>query len=423
MVDAVPTSGSQRQALVEPPVPHGWGMRRRLLACFVGLHLLLTVTTGIFAWRAQHGFLVLQAEQRAQVIATLAPMLMSSPSIRAKTEELTGYRIRLLDGPEEMRPGTVQVADPVLGRTIEVVYVNDDFRRAELNVLWATAVAVAAGSLAFAGLAWLVARALARPLEALAGTVARLGRGEWERPIAPVGSGELRALALTIEAARRRLVELDAQHRQAERLATLGTFTATIAHEVRNPLAAIQLALQSLARRHRDASITLALEEIQRVDLIVDELLGYSRGFTVTLGSCELGTEADAVCSLLARQARHAGVVLRTAGTAAVRADPQRIRQVLLNLVANAIQAQHGAGVGEVLIDIHADGFSVADRGPGVAPALRPRLFEAFASDKPEGTGLGLHLARAIIEAHGAQIAYRDGEPGAMFTVSGLKPA
>ena len=90
---------------------------------------------------------------------------------------------------------------------------------------------------------------------------------------------------------------------------------------------------------------------------------------------------------------------------------------MLLNLVLNAIQALHGSEDEGVSIRLHADGFSVSDNG--LASERREDLFEAFASSRNDGTGLGLHLAHLIAEAHGAELSYRDLTPQAVVRPCG----
>lgn len=244
--------------------------------------------------------------------------------------------------------------------------------------------------------------------------------------VEPVGAGELRSLALELEQMRRRLNELDRQHRQDERLATLGTFTATIAHEVRNPLSAVRLTVQMLARKiPEDPGVRMIMEELERLDLIVDELLAFSKGMHVTRQACDVRQVAEDVVRLLRRQAEHAGSQVHITGEATVSADPARLRQLLMNLLLNAIQAvqghDHGDAQGRVEIGILPDGFSVTDNGPGVAPAVAERLFEPFTTTRAAGTGLGLHLAKAIAEAHGARLHLdQTHRPGARFVLSGL---
>ncbi|NRA38783.1 MAG: sensor histidine kinase, partial [Planctomycetes bacterium] len=96
---------------------------------------------------------------------------------------------------------------------------------------------------------------------------------------------------------------------------------------------------------------------------------------------------------------------------------------LLMNLILNAIQAQHGQEHdAEVHIEINGDGFSVFDSGPGVPEKISKNLFSAFSSDKESGTGLGLHLARAIAEAHQGELSYTR-ELKTCFRLSGLRTA
>ncbi|TVR15977.1 MAG: hypothetical protein EA401_02040, partial [Planctomycetota bacterium] len=252
----------------------------------------------------------------------------------------------------------------------------------------------------------------------------RIGLGHWQDRIPAVGSGEVRHLRQDLESMRSALVALDQRHRQAERLATLGMFTATIAHEVRNPLSAIRLTIQMLRQQHsNDTSLPMIENEIERLDDIVDELLGFSRGMTVEVQACNLTTVASDVRRLLHRQLEHSEIELSIEGTTQVQADPRRMRQMLLNLVLNAIHALHSKEDGERLITIalFADGCAVYDNGPGVPDAVRETLFDAFSTQRAEGTGLGLHLARLIAEAHQCSLQYETSPMGgAGFVVRGF---
>lgn len=401
-------------------MPGGARTRTRVLAAFLAVHVALSVVGGLVAWRLLDGFLADQAARRAETVGRLA-RFVTSDTVRRQMEDLTGYRITPLAEPGPVRPGTVQVRDEH-GLVVEVDYRNEEYRRVSRSVLAATLLFVAAGVLVFALVAWRLSWSLARPLERLAADARRIGDGRLEeRPVEPVGTGEVRDLAVDLESMRRRLVALDRQHRQDERLATLGTFTAVIAHEVRNPLSAVRLTVQLLRRRHGDEpAIATIMDELERLDLIVDELLAFSRGITVEVEPCELADVARDVERLLARQAQHAGVAVAVHGAARVQADPARLRQLLLNLVLNAIQAQHGGGA--VRIVIEEDGLTVEDDGPGLPGELRESAFEAFTTGRAGGTGLGLHIARAIARAHGATLEAGEG-PGGRFRLAGLRPA
>ncbi len=348
--------------------------RTRILLAFVGVQLLLGLATCCLAWRWVDRSMAREAEASAQTIGRVlaeAPSPLTQPWIHDWVRELTGHEFTVLASAGPMRPGTVLVATRDSG-AIEIDYRTEAYRRQERQVLAGTLALVLAGTGVFALVSLLVARRLAVPLERLALAARTIGAGDLERVVEPTGSGEVLSLAVELEQMRRRLILLERQRLQAERLHTLGTFTATIAHEVRNPLSAIRLSVQLLARRlPGETSLAVVQEEIERLDLIVDQLLGFSKGMQVSLcRACDLRQTAESVARLLARQADHAGVQLRIEGQARVLADAGRLRQLLMNLLLNAIQAQHGGGA--VVVRLLADGLAVEDEGPGVDPALVP---------------------------------------------------
>ena len=404
-------------------------LRSRLVVGFVAAHLGLSAVLGGGAWwwldRERRAAAAASAEAVGQVLARGG--FSPTPAVLERMRTLTGYDFRLLAEGEDPGPGTVSVVAG--GRTVAIAYRTPAYRQAERDLVLAVLGWTALATAAFAAVATWQARRLARPVEELAEAARRLGAGAWDAPVAPTGEGEVAALAAEVEALRRRLVDLLAASRQAERLATLGGFTATIAHEVRNPLSAVRLTIQALGSRlGDDPGLRLVQEELERLDLIVDELLAFSRGFTVRPAPGDLAEEAAQVVRLLTRQAAHLGVALTVTGgpVPPLAFDRQRLRQLLLNLVLNALQA---AGQGEaadprVVIHLTDDGLRVEDNGPGVPEDRRERLFQAFASDRPDGTGLGLHLAAAIATAHGARLTYAPATGGgACFVLAGLPRA
>ncbi|MFW5859239.1 MAG: sensor histidine kinase [Planctomycetota bacterium] len=401
--------------------------RSRLLASYLGLFLVFALVAGTTAWFFLDGLLERRARDSAERVAAVlveGGFSLNERNLRLM-KQLTGFEFRLVDAGLAHPAG--QVVAPIArgahaGREIVIDYRNQAHAQVARSVLLAALVFTGAGIAAFAAASWWIARRLARPLERLGHDAQRIGEGELERAVTPVGGGEIRDLALNLESMRARLSELDRANRMAERLATLGTFTATIAHEVRNPLSAVRLTVQMLARQLPDEQrLPMILDELQRLDLIVDELLAYSRGMNVEPVACDLAAIAADVCRLLRRQAEHAGVVLEIDGAARAQADPARMRQLLINLILNAIQVQHGGG--RVAIAVRADGFAVRDEGPGIAPERQGQLFDAFAGERRGGSGLGLHLSKAIADAHGAQLRYEDARPGARFVLAGLAPA
>lgn len=395
-------------------------LRVRLVAGFVAVHLVLSLAAGAVAWTWLDARGRTQAEDSARSIGRVLDGggFSLTPQVLERMRDLTGFEFRVLAGPEAQRPGTVQVG------TVEIDYRTAAWRRDSAQVLWGTVILFLGGSAVFAVLAASLATQIAKPVERLAGSARAIGAGSWDAPVPAAGSGEIGELARELERMRLRLTELDRAHRDAERLATLGTFTATIAHEVRNPLSAVRLTVQLLARqRPDDPSLNLITEEMERLDLIVDELLSFSRGMAIQPEPVALRPVVEGVVRLLRRQAEHTAVAVAVEGAGGtVRADPNRLRQLAMNLLLNAIQAAQRGG-GTVTVRLAADGFAIDDDGPGVEAEQLPHLFEAFRTTRPDGTGLGLHLARSIARAHGAELRHAARSPGASFILSGLPAA
>lgn len=407
--------------------------RSHLLRTFLSAYVILTLLAGAASYQLLHIFLRQQAEESARALATVITEggFTLSERIQRRMADLTGYEFEVIlgespDAASHPPQGTVSVAVP--GGMLRVYYQTDAYQTALKTVLLITLAVAGSGIVLFAIVAWRLSRVLARPLEQLAESAMAIGRGDWQIEVPRVGSSEVRRLAADLDAMRQQLCDLDTRNRHAERLATLGVFTATIAHEVRNPLSAIRLSIQLLRQQlPEQPALALIENEIERLDDIVDELLGYSRGMTVELRPCALHEVASDVCRLLDRQARHAGVVLTSEGEGWVLADGRRLRQLLLNLVLNAIQALHGSGqVDEeeatVTIRVLSHAVWVDDNGPGVAEDCRPTLFSPFVTTRSQGTGLGLHLAYLIAQAHGAELSYEALSPkGSRFRLDALK--
>jgi two-component system sensor histidine kinase HydH len=207
---------------------------------------------------------------------------------------------------------------------------------------------------------------------------------------------------------------------QSEKLAALGQLATAIAHEVRNPLAVIRSAAQGLAERApgdgAERACAFITDEIDRLNSVVSSLLAYARPLQLQQRPLRVAELFDRAALLARDELAAKQVRLRRddpPGLPSVHADPDLVCQVLLDLLANAREAVDAGG--EVTLEARpADGaveLAVADSGPGVPAEVRARIFEPFFTTRARGTGLGLAVARQIVEAHGGRIAVDD-RPG-----------
>jgi signal transduction histidine kinase len=214
---------------------------------------------------------------------------------------------------------------------------------------------------------------------------------------------------------------------QTEQLAELGLLAAGIAHEINNPLAVIAYALELL---QRDGGLTpFQVEMAERIEAEIDRLKTLTGGLLCFTTGREgrrrlvaLNQLIDEVFSLLRFELQRQSITLETefAELPLVDADPNKLKQVVINLVMNAAQAMQGKGKVVLRTCRHDDSsveLSVADTGPGIPPESQERIFKPFFTTRPagEGTGLGLYLCRNIVQEHGGEILV-ESVPGAGTT-------
>jgi signal transduction histidine kinase len=280
----------------------------------------------------------------------------------------------------------------------------------------------------------LLANRLTRPLRRLAMRADAIADGGGRDQEAPGGPGEIGQLAQRLEEMADRIGErekLRAALAHEDRLATVGTITAGVAHEINNPLTTIlgysQLLLEDKDEEHADsAALTLISEEAARMKTIVGNLLDYSRSEAPNTGVGNLLEVLDRVIVLLGPSLRRSGVTIarqlpdelpRTA------AANQVMQQIFINLVQNAAQAMSDGGTVEISARSDGDRIEavVCDEGPGVPVSAREQIFEPFYTTKSmgAGTGLGLAVTRHLVDSFRGSIAVSDRENGrgARFTI------
>jgi C4-dicarboxylate-specific signal transduction histidine kinase len=233
---------------------------------------------------------------------------------------------------------------------------------------------------------------------------------------------------------RYRKAQLELAH--ANRVATMGQLTASITHEVNQPItAAITYALA--ARRflkaeppnfHEvDDALSLIVKEGNRAGEVVERVRALIKKAPPRKDAVAIDDAILEVIALTRAEAANNSVSVRTQfveGLPRVQGDRVQLQQVMLNLILNAIQSMNGVADGNRELQISIDAVlsegsvcvGVRDTGPGLRPESLPRLFEPFYSTKPEGMGMGLSICRSIIEAHGGRLCAIPCEPqGALF--------
>lgn len=219
----------------------------------------------------------------------------------------------------------------------------------------------------------------------------------------------------------RRFVLAERRMRQSERLAELGTLTGGLAHELKNPLSTISLNLQLLSEDvSRDdpatARIAKRLDVVQReaarLKDILDDFLRYGGKMELERKPVELNDLCEEMVDFFSPQASLQKVQLRLRRAdepVVVRADPKLIKQAVLNLLINALQAIVDGG--EIILTVSRVGgwgqIDVTDTGRGMPPEVREMIFVAYFSTKRAGTGLGLAMTRRIVEEHNGRITVK----------------
>ena len=231
-------------------------------------------------------------------------------------------------------------------------------------------------------------------------------------------------LALTIQ---KKLVEklkqegqererLEEEIRQTERLTALGHMSAGLAHEIRNPLGIMKVSIQLLAQEKVDDGLVtdycrVVLEECERLNRLVSEFLTFARPKEPVRSRITLGKMLDEGVTLIQPALRQHHIDLKQARSQVdekeVEVDPDQMKQVILNILLNPIDAQGEDGV--ILLEGVQQGefvgFGVSDEGPGIALDAMPYIYDPFFTTKEKGTGLGLSVVHRILDQHGGKIS------------------
>lgn len=273
---------------------------------------------------------------------------------------------------------------------------------------------------------YVIARTVTRPLGQVTAAMREMAAtGDLTRRIAPAGTRwddeDARLLAATFNTMTDSIARFQREATQRERLSSLGRLSTVVAHEIRNPLMIIKAALRPLRRGNLTPEETRAAvadidEEVARLNRIVTEVLDFARPIKFELSPVDL----NALCEDAVRASAGGGPAPDVAldldrGLPPIVSDGERLRQVLVNVLANArhavaarpeaainggpirVSTRRGQG-GRLVVTVH-------DAGAGIAPEDLPRVFDPYFTTRRTGTGLGLAISRNIIEGLGGTIA------------------
>jgi signal transduction histidine kinase len=283
-----------------------------------------------------------------------------------------------------------------------------EFFRPLTRLFQAFAILVGAALALLAVIAVLTARGLSKPLIRLMRAALRIGGGDLRTRVPAEQIHEFGVLAQELELMRDRL---ESRTRQ------LQLMLAGVAHEVRNPLGGIALYAGVLSEELRPGApitdgvrqhVAQIQREVDYLERIVDDFLEFAREERLAKTRCSTASVVEAAVELVRTEAAaHQNEIQLRAEAASWEVDQNLLIAAMVNLLKNALQAS-AAGLPVEVTGARRDGWyriEVADRGSGIPEAIRERIFEPFFTTREQGTGLGLPLARKVVQAHGGEIA------------------
>jgi signal transduction histidine kinase len=280
---------------------------------------------------------------------------------------------------------------------------------------------------------WLVRRVVTRPMEQMVRAAEAVGGGDLSYRIEQQGHArelgqlarELNTMASRLERARdtegrqaEERIVLERRLRETEKLAAIGNLAAGVAHEIAAPLNVISGRAEMVLRKPddaevRDRNLRIIVQQTSRITTIVRNLLDFARRREPRYQEVRLGDLMDDVLEFMEGEMARSGIEAVREEEAGVvfQGDPDLLHQVLVNIIMNAMQAMETTTGPKRLVlrggRSPADGtvwLEVQDTGPGIPPDTMSRLYEPFFTTKPQGTGLGLGVARGIVLEHLGQL-------------------
>jgi C4-dicarboxylate-specific signal transduction histidine kinase len=363
------------------------------------------------------------AQKWRSEIAERAIALMAKPETREDARSLEG------SGAGKTAMDLIRTkVDEIEGVERDLLAKRDAVQKQAFAVAYTITILGGAASLMVAVLmGLLLTRGITMPITRMTNAMSALAKGDTSIEVPGVGRGdEIGAMATAVHFFKEGIIErqrVQAELAHVNRVATMGQLTASIAHEVNQPIAAViinaQAALRLLGAHPSDLDeVRQALGQIvadgNRAGDILSRIRALIKKAPPPKSRFDLNEAVLEVIALVRSEVLRHGGSLQTqlaGGLPLIEGERIQLQQVILNLILNAVEAMTGLDEGprELQISTETDAaggmlVSVRDSGPGLDPASADRAFEAFYTTKPDGMGMGLAICRAIIEAHGGRM-------------------
>ena len=276
-----------------------------------------------------------------------------------------------------------------------------------------------------------LSRRVVQPIQTLRGRALAISAGDFQQQPLPERNDEIRDLAQSINEMAQRLERYEEQVRQNERLRTLGQLGGGLAHQLRNFATGVRLALdlhrRSCSVATQDETLLVAGRQLKLMESYLQRFLRLGQARPLNRQPTSWQAVVEDVVPLVQPAARHAKVdftVTQPDTPVEILGDPDALQQMLINLLLNAIEAARLNSEGErrVVVEVTRTdddqaSLIVKDSGHGPASDVEPRMFEPFVTEKPDGTGLGLSMAREIAIEHGGTIRWQRDATTTSFVV------
>ncbi len=316
-------------------------------------------------------------------------------------------------------------------QSLVVLYEEDRWRSTARQAAYPAMVAGCLAALAAMFMAAVVARRFVGPIQQLGHETARIAEGCFQPVAVPARNDEIRDLALSVNSMAEKLSRYEAAVRDRERLRTLTQLGAGMAHQLRNSATGARMAIEL----HRRGSATgksgealdVAMRQLRLMESYLQRFLQIDRGGQRPRTAVDLVDSLQGVLDLVQPACVHGGIELDFSAPAehlVVWADGDALRDLLMNVTLNAVEAAKRPGSPQPRVRVELTRLSadralirVKDTGAGPADAVQTSLFDPFVTDKPEGVGLGLFLARRVAEAHGGSIGWQRQDGWTCFSI------